>query len=409
MHNRVQHYAWGDPDAIPRLVGLENPQRTPFAEYWMGAHPSASSEIETGSGRQRLVDLLQADPQRYVGAPSQRHFGAQLPFLFKILSAATSLSIQAHPDLSQAREGFAREVSAGVPLDAPQRNYRDDNHKPELIYALTPYWMVCGFRKISDIVVEFDRSELATLSGEVGRLARAPSADNLRRFFARILRLEGAEYNSLLQGGLAWAQRHGAGDHAEGWSHPRYWWVVQLARQFPNDIGALAPLYMNCFALQPGQALFLGSRILHAYLRGSGIELMANSDNVLRCGLTPKHIDPDELLRVLSFEGMTPQPMEPQPLNRQERVFHTPATEFRLSRIVLRDEDYRPMRRPTAEILLCSSGAARLTAHEAGADSTITIRKGQSLFVTASVQSYRMNGAAELFRATVGMNGVATQ
>ena len=406
MRNRVQHYAWGNADTIPQLIGVENPDRKPFAEYWMGAHPSASSEIAGGSGPERLTDVIAGEPERHIGAATVRQFGTQLPFLFKLISNAGVLSIQAHPDRAQARQGFERENRAGLPLDAVTRNYRDDNHKPELLCALEPYWVICGFRRTEEIVAEFDRSELAILSAEVGRLARTPNAASLRHFFERILRLDGDERQTLLQGGLAWSQRHGGGYTPDKWSHPRYYWVVELARQYPNDIGALAPLYMNCFALRPGQALFLSSGVLHAYLRGSGVELMANSDNVLRGGLTPKHIDRKELLRVVSFEDIAPEPLEPQPLNRHERIFHTPAQEFRLSRIVLRDESYSPTRHETAEIVLCTSGSARLISGEYD----LTLHRGQSLFVSASVAAYALTGAAEIFRATVApdaTNGTA--
>ena len=210
-------------------------------------------------------------------------FGNELPFLFKVLAAEVPLSIQAHPNQEQARSGWARENAEGIPLDAPRRNYRDLNHKPELLCALTPFVALKGFRPFDETTRGLDPIARPELAGEPARLGREQSPAALRSLFARLMTLEADEREPLLKRAAAQAARKPA--------DPAWRWVKSLMERHPGDVGALAPLYHNLVTLAPGQAFFLPAGELHAYLEGTALEIMANSDNVLRGGLTPKHVD----------------------------------------------------------------------------------------------------------------------
>jgi mannose-6-phosphate isomerase len=311
LDNTIERYAWGSPTAIPRLLGVE-PDGSPQAEMWIGAHPKAPSQID---GR-RLDDAIAEAPETMLGARVAARFGERLPFLLKVLAAAEPLSIQCHPDKRQAQEGFARENAAGIPLDARQRNYRDDNHKPELIVALTRFRALKGFRPIEEVRGLGSFPDLKTMFVEVMSWPKE--------------KVERAARDS--------------GDPI----------VRELSARYPGDPGVLAPLYLHAITLSPGQALFLRDRELHSYLEGVGIEIMANSDNVLRGGLTPKHVDVRELERVLVFEPVEANVLDPLELGG-ERTYRTPAEEFLLSSVSVGGE-WRPDHRDGIEILLSVEG-----------------------------------------------------
>ena len=288
-----------------------------------------------------------------------------------------------HPDLAQAREGYADEERRGVPLDAPERNYKDANHKPELICALTEFDGLCGFRspeRAADLLAALG---VDSLKPYVDLLHACPEDAALREVLTAILTADREETARTVAEAAAACARLG-GDHAP---------YAQLAHHYPGDPGVLAAMLLNHVRLQPGEALFLGAGVPHAYLSGLGVEIMANSDNVLRCGLTPKHVDVPELLRVVRFEASDPGVLRPEAAPDGEEVYETPTDEFRLSRHVLPEGGTaHDLTRDTPQILLCTAGAVRAGEHELG--------PGRSVFVPAGEKA-EISGAGTVFRATV--------
>jgi len=323
-------------------------------------------------------------------------FHNKLPFLFKVLAAAQPLSLQAHPSFTQARQGFERENAQGIPLDAPQRNYRDANHKPECICALTPFWALHGFRKIPEILALGSRLDLAVFEDLLKVLRNRPDAKGLRSFFQALMTLSPAKRILLTDQAVKTALTFASED-------PVYRWMGELGKAYPGDIGIFGPILLNLILLQPGQALYLPAAELHAYLEGTGIELMANSDNVLRGGLTPKHVDIAELLRVLNFEERTAHVLTPRTTAGGEHVYECPAREFVLSTItvVSKTTYFSPTVRGI-EILLCTAGAGKIT--DQGTGEEVALPKGRAVLVPAAVKGYVLEGEAVVFKAAVPIN-----
>ncbi|MFJ8664088.1 mannose-6-phosphate isomerase, class I [Streptomyces sp. NPDC093795] len=376
--NTVRPYAWGSTTAIPELLGIA-PSGEPQAEMWMGAHPGAPSRTERGS----LNALIDADPVRELGPRSVEKFGPRLPFLLKVLAAGAPLSLQVHPDLAQARAGHAAEEAADVPIDAPHRTYKDANHKPELICALTPFEGLCGFRTPAEAADLIAALGVDSLKPYVDLLHAHPEEAALREVLTALLTADPEEMAHTVAEATAAADRLG-GAHAP---------YASLAHHYPSDPGVIAAMLLNRVRLQPGEALYLGAGVPHAYLDGLGVEIMANSDNVLRCGLTPKHIDVPELLRVVRFEPTDPTVLRPEASPSGEEVYDTPTDEFRLSRFA-RAEGAAPthLTSPTPQILLAVAGRPK-----AG---EVTLAPGESVFVPAG-ETTELSGAGTIFRATV--------
>ncbi|KUN06727.1 mannose-6-phosphate isomerase [Streptomyces yokosukanensis] len=378
LDNTVRPYAWGSPTAIPHLLGVE-PTGEPQAEMWMGAHPGAPSRTERGT----LVEVVDANPEAELGKAAVAKFGPHLPFLLKILAAGAPLSLQVHPDLEQAKEGYADEERRGIPVDAPHRNYKDANHKPELICALTEFDGLCGFRdpvQAADLLAGLGVDRLKPY---VDLLHAHPEDAALREVLTAILTADPEEMAGTVAEATAAATRLG-GDYAP---------YADLAHHYPGDPGVIAAMLLNHVRLQPGEALFLGAGIPHAYLNGLGVEIMANSDNVLRCGLTPKHVDVPELLRVVRFEASDPGVLRPEASPDGEEVYDTPIDEFRLSRYVLPEGGTaHDLTLDTPQILLCTAGAVHAGEYE--------LSPGQSVFVPADEKA-EISGAGTVFRATV--------
>ena len=393
LKNTVQEYAWGSLTAIPELLGTTNTQNTPQAELWMGAHPKAPSRIEVGNQWVSLLDLIEKSPDAILGEKVAQKFDGTLPYLFKVLAASRPLSIQAHPSLKQAKEGFERENAEGIPLDAPHRNYRDDNHKPECIFALTPFWALCGFRNRYEAVAYFSKVCPSGMKKELDALSRDRGVGGLKRFFSFLMNLEDSRRRQIISDAVQNIEAFAADD-------PVFEWILRLSAAYPDDIGIFAPIFLNLVCLEPGQAMFLAAGQLHAYLDGVGIELMANSDNVLRGGLTPKHIDVPELLNVLDFHEYEVGFLEPRNIDPCETIYPCPVAEFILSRIVLKPGDiYKSKKQRSADILLCTDGAATLS--DNGTDHSISLQKGVSAMIPAAVAGYEIKGEAEFYKASV--------
>jgi mannose-6-phosphate isomerase len=378
LDNTIRPYAWGSPTAIPQLLGVE-PTGEPQAEMWMGAHPGAPSR----TGRGTLVEVVDADPEKELGQAAVARFGPRLPFLLKILAAVAPLSLQVHPDLAQAQEGFADEERRGIPVDAPHRNYKDANHKPELICALTEFDGLCGFRAPLAAAALLDDLGVDSLKPYVDLLHAHPEDAALREVLTAILTADPDEMSRTVTETATACTRLG-GAYAP---------YADIAHHYPGDPGVLAAMLLNHVRLQPGEALYLGAGVPHAYLNGLGVEIMANSDNVLRCGLTPKHVDVPELLRIVRFLPGDPGVLRPEAAPDGEEVYETPIDEFRLSRYVLPEAGAaHDLTRPTPQILLCTTGIVRAGEHD--------LTPGESVFVPAGEKA-EVSGTGTLFRATV--------
>lgn len=331
--NTPRDYAWGSTTAIAELLGT-TPSGGPEAELWLGAHPGSPSRLVDGEGT--LLDVVED----------------RLPFLLKVLAASAPLSLQAHPTPGQAEEGFARENAAGIPIDAPERNYKDSFHKPELIYALSdPFWALSGFRPVAETrrvldVVSWDE-RVAPL------LDRLEDDDSLQPVFEWLI-TRGRGVDELVSALVE------ASAELDGVS----WDAVRLlADHYPGDPGIAISLLLHTVVLKPGEVLYLPAGNIHAYLEGLGIELMASSDNVLRGGLTPKHVDVPELLSVLDFRPQPVPYLEPHEPEPGIRIFRPDVPDFELT--VVADEALRrgvELAIPGAgpAILLCVDGSAFL-------------------------------------------------
>ncbi|MEV4041071.1 mannose-6-phosphate isomerase, class I [Streptomyces umbrinus] len=378
LDNTIRPYAWGSTTAIPHLLGVE-PTGEPQAEMWMGAHPGASSRTLRGP----LTEVIDEAPEKELGPAAVAKFGPRLPFLLKLLAAGAPLSLQVHPDLAQAREGYEDEERRGVPIDAPHRNYKDANHKPELICALTEFDGLCGFRAPAEAADLLAALDVDSLKPYVDLLHAHPEEAALREVLTAVLSAGREEMAATVTEAAAACARLG-GAHAP---------YADLAHHYPGDPGVIAAMLLNHVRLQPGEALFLGAGVPHAYLNGLGVEIMANSDNVLRCGLTPKHVDVPELLRIVRFEASDPGVLRPEASPDGEEVYETPIDEFRLSRYALvAGAPVHDLTLGTPQILLCTAGSVQAGEHALG--------PGRSVFVPAGEKA-EVSGDGTVFRATV--------
>ncbi|RPD96063.1 mannose-6-phosphate isomerase [Candidatus Pantoea deserta] len=380
--NSIQNYAWGSRNALTELYGVANPSGTPMAELWMGAHPKSPSQIAFRGERRSLREVIDGAPEAMLGYAVAKRFG-ELPFLFKVLCAEQPLSIQVHPSKNAAEEGFSRENAAGIPLNAAERNYKDANHKPELVYALTPFQAMNGFRELSDIV-----SLLQPVAGahpQIAHFLQRPDSDNLAKLFASLLSLQGEEKS------LALDILQAAVNAREG----QPWETIKaIAQVYPDDSGLFSPLLLNVITLQPGEAMFLYAETPHAYLKGVALEVMANSDNVLRAGLTPKYIDIPELLANVKFVSKPASQLLTQPQQQaRAQVFPIPVDDFAFA-IHHLDNEPQPLAQESAAILFCVEGEARLTLDQ----QQLTLKPGESCFVPASDGTLKATGSGRLAR-----------
>lgn len=392
MQNKIQTYAWGSRSSIAKLMKRPHPTDKPEAELWLGAHPRSSSKVQVDHQWHDLDKWIAQSPETILGTHVSKRFNKTLPYLLKILAAAQPLSIQAHPNSTQARKGFERENIKKIQMDADHRNFKDPYHKPEIICALTPFWALCGFRNRRDSLTNLhplwpdnSRADLEILN-----------THSIKRFFRNLMTLENGARIRLINQVIEKAK-------ANLTPTVEQQWMIRLQAKYPGDVGVLAPAYLNLIQLQPGEALALGSGQLHAYLEGVGIELMANSDNVLRGGLTPKHVDIHELLSVVTFDTNCPEIIMPAGGDNNEKFYPSRVEEFVLSVIkTTKLNRYRIKNRiKTPEILLCTRGKAILTWQ--GDSQTMEVTQGQSAFVTAYTDQYTIDGDAVIYKAGVNL------
>ncbi|QWL69105.1 mannose-6-phosphate isomerase, class I [Aeromonas hydrophila] len=384
MQNPIQGYDWGSHDALTTLFGIPNPAGKPQAELWMGAHPNGCSEVVLAGQAQKLSTLIENAPAAVLGEATRARFGS-LPFLFKVLCAEKALSIQVHPSKAQAEAGFAKEEAAGISPKAANRNYKDPNHKPELVFALTPYQAMNGFRAIPAILALFERVKLPALAELVAALAASQNEAGLQHFFHQLLVLEGARKEEALASLLAYA-----GEHQD---EETFALITSLAAQYPGDVGLFSPLLLNVVTLQPGQAMYLDACTPHAYVRGTGLEIMANSDNVLRAGLTPKYIDVAELL---DCTRCLPKP--------DDQILLAPRMEGAVQHFEVPVPDFTFSVYPAGEHQLTTASAEILFAIDEAVilkrgDDTLRLEKGQSAFIPAATGRYQLLAEGRVARA----------
>jgi mannose-6-phosphate isomerase len=384
LSNTLRDYAWGSTTAIAQLLGRE-PSGRPEAELWIGAHPDAPSRLADGGHGTPLHEAIAADPVGTLGAESVAAFGPRLPFLLKVLAAAGPLSLQVHPTLAQAKEGFAAEEAAGIDRSAPHRNYKDDNHKPEMLFALTPFEALSGFRQPAEAAGLFERitglvagTDAAEVTEQVAELLRGPDASaSLAAAFGRLIE-GGRDVRACVDSVAAAVGAHLA---VAGTDDPALHTLVSLADEYPSDPGVLISLMLHRVGLAPGEALYLPAGNVHAYLEGLGIEVMASSDNVLRGGLTPKHVDVAELLRTITFAPSDAPMLSAQESELGQELYRPPFAEFQLQRIAVEADGARPEPVPVAQagaaLVLVASGSLTLDTPRGD----LALGRGESAFI----------------------------
>jgi mannose-6-phosphate isomerase len=387
LTSAVRHYPWGSRTVIPDLLGLPSPADRPYAELWVGAHPDDPSRLVDG---RPLDAAIAADPEALLSRPVVEKFGGRLPFLLKVLAAETPLSLQAHPTMEQAQAGFAAEEAAGVPREDPTRTFKDPFHKPELLLALTTFEALCGFRPVEGSLHCLAKLEVPELKPTIAALARG----GLRAVIPQLLALSGERRGELVAAVADSAARFVAAGDPEFIN--TYRWAARLAETYPGDPGVVISLMCNHLKLAPGEAVYLPAGNLHAYLCGAGIEVMASSDNVLRGGLTGKHVDLAALMEVLDFSDGRVPVLHPV-LGPGGLRYPVPVEDSDLTRCQL-DDNSGTLTTPGPQVLLCTEGRAVL----ASADGELVVAKGQSAFVPAGAP-VSARGPAVLYRATTAL------
>ena len=386
LTNPTRDYPWGSATAIAQLLGTE-PGGGPEAELWMGAHPDSPSVAETPQGPVPLDQLIADHPETTLGRDVQAAFGAELPFLAKLLAAEKALSLQVHPTRERARKRFADEEAAGISRSAGNRNYKDGNHKPEMILALTPFEALCGFRPCAEAAELFrgvGSAIAATGSPVPGLLGTVEMTLNSRMAAPAAVRQAfetlfggGAATTALVDLAAAALEARAATGAA---LPPALVTVIELARQHPGDPGVLVSLLLNRVSLEPGDAIYLPTGNIHAYLTGLGLEVMACSDNVMRGGLTVKHVDVPELLEIVDF-APSPVPVVPtRTTDLGQQVWEPPFAEFCLQRVEIGASDEPvPLVQNGPTIVLAISGSVLLDSPRGD----LQLSRGGSVFIPA--------------------------
>ena len=375
LTGQVQHYAWGGKNYIASLIGLNSAKDQPCAEWWLGAHPSAPSEIENVTGKQSLIEFLSQNPTA-LGQASRQQFGDELPYLLKILDVEKPLSIQLHPTKAQAEKGFEAENAKGVSLTDSTRTYKDRNHKPEMMIALSDFWLLHGFKIKSQILATLNvRPSLQPLAEKLGK-------QSLAEFYADVMLADQSTLaNWLLPIIEVNQQPYKNGELTL--DNPDYWvlYTMEAMAISPEklDAGLVCFYLFNIVHLKEGEGIFQDAGIPHAYLRGQNVELMACSDNVIRGGLTPKYVDIVELLKIVDCREVIPQIISAAPQNQSEFTYKTPVNDFALAQIRVEPQQHTELNLQSAGILLVMQGELKIQEKS----TALTLKQGESAFITA--------------------------
>ena len=390
LQGTLMHYDWGGQHFLPELLCIANEQGKPFAEYWMGAHPKSSSSILVNNQPVKLVNAISDDPSHYLGERVAARFGS-LPFLLKIQDVQHILSIQVHPTLEEAIAGFEKEEKAGIPIDAPNRNYKDKNHKPEMLVTLSDFWLLHGFCSPELIVKRLEDIP------EFNVLKPLFNKDGLEAVYQFVMEMQPTDAHYWL---LNLVKRE-IRKKREGQLTPEDpgWWVARLYPEGEEPVQidkAIFSIYiLNIVHLPKGASLFQSAGLPHAYMQGQCVELMSNSDNVLRAGLTPKHIDVPELIRLTRFETTHPNIQTGETAMAGETQFPVPVDDFALTRLTISPEINYQHRSISPEILVITEGAAVFNQH-------LVLKKGESVYILPNTDyQITSSGSVTLFRAWV--------
>ena len=382
LHGVNRHYDWGGFEFIPSLMSIDNTANKPFAEYWMGAHASAPAMIDTHEGQKQLDVLVQSNLNSFLGARTANEFGA-LPYLFKILDVAKMLSIQVHPSKENAVIGFDLEEKAGIAIDASNRNYKDRNHKPEVMVALSDFWLLHGF--LAPELLESRLNEFEYFHSLIEQF----NGSDYKKLYSYFMQLSAEKSDAILKPLLQEAiesVRLGKVDK----SHPHWWANKYYNGVLPDaniDKGIFSIYILNIVAVKKFQGVFQGAGLLHAYLEGQNIELMANSDNVLRGGLTPKHIDIDELIQHVQFVPTYPNVLNGEALNSYETIYPCPVPDFGLSKIGLNGGDRYTINTQSLEMLLVVEGEVLMDGNLYKAGEVAMVGASEQLEIQAQTHS----------------------
>ncbi|MET7965337.1 mannose-6-phosphate isomerase, class I [Micromonospora sp. NPDC005305] len=379
LQGRIRDYAWGSRTGIAELQGRPVPSAGPEAELWLGAHPGAPATVDRDGAPVDLTDLLVAEPAHWLGERLVGRFGTRLPFLLKVLAADAPLSLQAHPNAEQARAGYA--------ADADRVNYVDPYHKPELLVALSEFEALCGFRDPAGSAAAIAAFGVPALEPVVAALRTGPAG--LREAVRLLLSWPAAERAGLVADVLA---AEVAGPDAD--------LARALAADYPADPGVVVALLLHHVRLAPGEAIWMPAGNMHAYLRGTGVEIMAASDNVLRGGLTPKRVDVDELLRVLRFEVLDEPVVRPEPVAPGVVTWPVPVEDFALHRVEVTPggpEVRLPL--PGPRVVLCRAGELVVD----DGVGRVTLTAGRAAIGAAVGGPLVLGGDGEAFVATAGV------
>lgn len=387
LNNPIKNFQWGSTSAFSDLFKIANPHQLPQAELWMGAHPNGSSTVTIDNKESTLVDAISSNPSLWLGDQSGR-YEDKLPFLVKILAANQPLSIQVHPSKEAAQVGFDKENEQGIALDAAERNFKDANHKPELVYAITPYLAMNGFRELSSIHRLFSAAILPSIKAILDPFLSNPTQETLEQLFAAILLMGEKQKASAVSELLSFEPT--LGESAEVMETFKL--ITELAKLYPSDVGLFSPLFLNVVELKPGEAMFLFAETPHAYLKGVGVEVMANSDNVLRAGLTPKYIDVPELLANTKFEPIKASDLRMQPSQDGNRsVYPIPVDDFKFD--IIREGEFEIVS-SSPEILLCIEGSVEICSSQ----SRVSLKAGESVIIPAATSNYSFSNYGTVAR-----------
>jgi len=383
----IQHYSWGGYNFIPQLLGITNPERKPYAEYWMGAHGNHPAFIENGS-KIALSDFIARNTRDVLGDAVTKKFSS-LPYLLKVLDVRQMLSIQVHPSKQAAEVSFEEENKKNIPVNAPHRNYKDRNHKPELMVALSSFWLLHGFKKEEDLLKVLETKE------ELNFLKETFVGKGYKGLYEEVMFMDQRKANEVLHSliqKITPLYHNGSITKSD-----EDFWAARAALSFCKDgnydRGIFSIYLFNLVQLERGEGIFQTSGLPHAYLEGQNVEIMANSDNVLRAGLTDKHIDVPELLRHVKFEATIPKIMNPQ---SQHKIFSSPAEEFELQEYTLSKDETVTIKTRTGEVFLLTSGSLEIT------NEKMQLNTGESIFAKAGTElTIKSLSPVNLFRATV--------
>lgn len=378
LNGVVKHYSWGGTVFIPQLLGVDNGDKQPFAEYWLGVHPLGTALVRTNGSEQELSSLT-----------------GPLSFLIKLLDVHAMLSIQVHPAKEAAIKEFAREDAAGVPLEAPHRNYKDANHKPELMVALGDFWLLHGFKPPDELVYTLlnivELRELLPIYNQSGYAG----------LYKHIMEMPQLEVNRILGPLIENISTIYEGKEADRYDED--FWAVRAARTYNNkgniDRGIFSIYLFNLVHLKKGEGIFQAPGVPHAYLEGQNVEIMANSDNVLRGGLTTKHIDVPELLKHVKAEATYPEIISGEQVTEHLLYYQTPVSDFRLEKIELPENISLNLLSTVPEILIATEGELRFE----GTD--LILQAGQPAAVVLPGTEYKLTGLSAnstVFRAYSG-------